>query len=278
MEHKIKLMIFIKISTFIFLSLIYHLCTYMSTHNRSLVKFYNHDKKLFTRNYRLLEKYKKNMDAGIICLKEEIQSGVNDKNDISYYEKCILEKKKQSNENLPRNARRYKKNVKNKSCILVTKKCSYLEKKIFKELDYVDFLKNNRTISDKFYKKIIFKKRKLRFFLPLSLLLLLSVSIILDYSCSLGLAKGLIRIVSACYGGKKWVSTLGDWLKKTSPFNEIFKVIKSNGKDANLYVTSLFRTSIYCICFLMLGIAIILGVVYYHKKVKKYEKIKFRKR
>ncbi|SBS98809.1 Plasmodium exported protein (Pm-fam-a like), unknown function, partial [Plasmodium malariae] len=163
------------------------------------------------------------MDAGIICLKEEIQSGMNDKNDISYYEKCILEKKKQSNENLPRNARRYKKNVKNKSCILVTKKCSYLEKKIFKELDYVDFLKNNRTISDKFYKKIIFKKRKLRFFLPLSLLLLLSVSIILDYSSGLGLVKGLFSIVNTCYGSKDWQSLLGDWLKKTSPFNEIFK-------------------------------------------------------
>ncbi|SBS95498.1 Plasmodium exported protein (Pm-fam-a like), unknown function, partial [Plasmodium malariae] len=249
-----------------------------STHNRSLVKFYNHDKKLFTRNYRLLEKYKKNMDAGIICLKEEIQSGVNDKNDISYYEKCILEKKKQSNEKLPRNARRYKKNVKNKSCILVTKKCSYLEKKIFKELDYVNFLKNNRTLSDKFYKKIILKKRKLRFFLPLYLLLLLSVSIILDYSSGLGLVRGLFWIVNTCYGNSSWQSFLGKLLKKTSPFNEIFKVIKSNGKDANLYVTSLFRTLIYFISFLMLGITIILGVVYYHKKVKKYEEIKFRKR
>ncbi|SBS95858.1 Plasmodium exported protein (Pm-fam-a like), unknown function [Plasmodium malariae] len=249
-----------------------------STHKKCLIKCYNHNRKFCTRNYRLLEKYNQNKFSSIVCLKEGMPNGMHSKKDIYTNEKCTSGKKIQLNGSSIKNAKDHKKNMKNKSNIFETNKYSYLEKKIFKELDYENYLKNNRTISDKLYQKIICKKYRLRSFLPLLLFSLLSISLILDYSCSLGLAKGLIRLVSACYGDNKWVSTLGHLLKTTSPFKEFFMVLDSNKKVVNIYVTSLFRTSIYLIAYLMLGVTFILMILYYHKKIKKYEKIKFRNR
>ncbi|SBT85947.1 fam-l protein [Plasmodium malariae] len=195
MEQKFKLLLFSKVFTFILLSWIYHFYIYKSTHNKSFVEYCKNHRKLYIRNYRLLAKYNNDKDSSVVCLKKEIPVGVNNKNDITYIEKESTTKNKASNRYAPRNARGNKKCMKNKSCIFEMKKYSHLEKKIFKELDYVDFLKKNKTISDKIYKKIIRKKCGLRFALPLLLILVLLVSFILDNVGGYGLTFGLFKLI-----------------------------------------------------------------------------------
>lgn len=151
---------------------------------------YSH-RKLYARNYRILAKYKQDKDSCIVCLKEELPHMVYDKQDISNNEKDSLWKKNYSNESLPRSVRGLKKKMKNKSCIFETKNYSHLEKKIFKELDYVDFLQRNKRISDKLYKKIILKNFLLRIKYPCILLLLLCIAFIVEISSGYGVSSGL---------------------------------------------------------------------------------------
>ncbi|SCP02956.1 fam-l protein [Plasmodium malariae] len=292
LEQKIKIFLFKKISTLIFLCWICNIDTYTSTHNKSLDKLHNHNRKLYARNYRSLEKYKQNKDSCIVHLMEQIPNAVNDKQDISNNEKASLVKKNYSNGSSPRSARGLQKNMKNKSCIFETKKYSHLEKKIFKELDYVDFLRRNKTLSDRIYKKIMLKKCRLRFALPLLLFLLLSISFILDYSCSLGLVRGLFQAIVYFLPDK--VPNIGNLASKqinaalksisdalrSSPLHGLFDnvVVLESGAKANYCVQSFFNFLIYFIPFFILGVILILAIAYYHKKVKKYEKIKFRKR
>ncbi|KAI4837503.1 hypothetical protein MKS88_003979 [Plasmodium brasilianum] len=287
MEQKIKSLLFIKIITS---NLLIWICHYISTSefNKSLVESYNNRSNLYTRNYRVMVKYKRNKVSTTVCLKEEIQNGVQDKKDITNNEKWDEDKKKQSCESSSMSTRGHKKNKKNKSCIFETMKYSNLEKKIFKELDYVDFLRNNRTISNKIYKKIMRKKCSLRIVLPLLLLLFLLISFILDLSNSFGLVKGLREILNL-YASKFWYSSLHSFLKK-SPLNWLFKSgdklkykVSRGPNNVSVvedytYVYQFFDFLLYVIPFIILGVTIISGVIYYHKKVKKYEKIKFRKR
>ncbi|SBT88050.1 fam-l protein [Plasmodium malariae] len=286
MERKIKTLLFIKIYAFVFLSWICHFYIYMSKQNKYLVACYNHHRKIYARNYRLLAKYKQDKDSIIVCLEKEIPNRVNDKKNISNSKKLLSREKKQSNGSFPINVRGHKKNMKNKSCIFLTKQHSHMEKKIFKELDYVDFLKNNRTISDNTYKKIIYKKCGLRFALPIFLLLVLSISFMLDNFWGYGVFYGFFRLIRT-YSGGGWMKELTSKLWH-SPFRWLFvsqNALKkpgcTSGKiciNGNMVAESFCGFFIYFVPFIILGIILILGVVYYHKKVKKYEKIKFKNR
>ncbi|SCN12020.1 fam-l protein [Plasmodium malariae] len=283
MERKIKTLLFIKISAFAFLSWICHFYIYMSKQNKYLVECYNHQRKIYARNYRLMAIYKQDKDSIIVCLEEKIPNRVNDKKNISNSEKLISREKKPSNGSFPINVRGHKKNTKNKSCIFETKQYSNMEKRIFKELDYVDFLKNNRTISDNAYKKIIYKKFGLRFALPIFLLLVLSISFVLDHFCECGMLEGLLRLINN-YSGQGWMKDLSLKLWHSS-FRWLFvgqKAFTKTGNKiiiyGNIVAGSFCGFFIYFVPFIILGIILILRVVYYHKKVKKYEKIKFAKR
>ncbi|KAI4840235.1 hypothetical protein MKS88_001593 [Plasmodium brasilianum] len=283
MERKIKTLLFIKIYAFVFLSWICHFYIYMSKQSKYLVECYNHRRKIYVRNYRLLAKYKQDKDSIIVCLEEEIPNRVNDKKNISNSEKLVSGEKKQSNRSFPINVRGYKKNMKNKSWIFETKQYSHMEKKIFKELDYVDFLKNNRTISNNTYKKIMYKKCGLRFALPIFILLVLSISFVLDNFCGYGMLDGLLRLITK-YSGFNWMKDLTSKLWN-SPFKWLFvgqNALKNIGGKpkiiGNRVAGSFCRFFIYFVPFIILGVILIIGVIYYHKKVKKYEKIKFTKR
>ncbi|SBS99744.1 Plasmodium exported protein (Pm-fam-a like), unknown function [Plasmodium malariae] len=231
-----------------------------------------------------MAKYKQDKDSIIVCLEEEIPNRVNDKKHISNSEKLISREKKPSNGSFPINVRGHKKNTKNKSCIFETKQYSNMEKSIFKELNYVDFLKNNRTISDNTYKKIIYKKFGLRLALPIFLFLVLSISFVLDNFCGYGMFNGLLRLITKC-SGFGWIEDLTSKLWN-SPFRWLFVSqkalrIKDGNKliiNGNMVAEGFCGFFIYFVPFIILGIILILGVVYYHKKVKKYEKIKFTKR
>ncbi|SBT01427.1 hypothetical protein PMALA_081640 [Plasmodium malariae] len=96
-----------------------------------------------------MAQYNEDKDSVIVCLNEKLPNGVGYKRDIANNEKLVVEEDKKLNRCLSRNVKCHKKNMKYKSCIFETKKYSRLEKKIFKELDYTDFLKNSRTMRQK---------------------------------------------------------------------------------------------------------------------------------
>ncbi|SBT86116.1 fam-l protein [Plasmodium malariae] len=274
MGKKQKTIIFINFFEFILLSWICHFYIDVSMFNISLDNYCELKKILKTRNYRLLGKYKHNMDLNFICTKEEIPNiELNIRNDICNNEESVKTQMKQSNGSSPGNTRGHKKHMKNKTCTFETKKYSHMEKKIFKELDYQDFLKSNRTISDKLYKKIIIKKYRLRFALPLVLFLLFSLGLILDFTCNCGLRRGLYKLLIFSLGKSK-MGNFQTYLEEN--VGSFFKY--TNDKSKDLYITPFFDFLIYCVLFFIFGITLISGIIYYHKKVKKFEKIKFKKR
>ncbi|SBS97149.1 Plasmodium exported protein (Pm-fam-a like), unknown function [Plasmodium malariae] len=236
-----------------------------------------------------MAKYKQYNHSSITCINELLPNGVNNKSDITSKEKYSERKKKYSNGTLPTNARSHKEDTKSKSCIFETKKYSHLEKKIFKELDYADFLKNNRTISDKIYKKIIFKKCGLRFALPLLLFLVLALSFILDKFCGYGLTYVLYKVIVHFSPVSSTVTlndvsmfpaikSLYEFLNKPSLKWFTGVLVKEGSKTVNYCVRYFLGFLIYFVPLFILGIILISAVFYYHKKVKKYETIKFRKK
>ncbi|SBT85895.1 fam-l protein [Plasmodium malariae] len=293
MEKNIKSLLFINVASFIFLICIWNFTNDRCLLNKCLDEYRNHDKKLCRKTFRLLANCKGDNYSAMIGLKEEMPNNtVKEKKDIYIYENEPKKEMKQTNRNLLCTYVENKQDMKNKSCIFETRKYSRLEKKIFKELDYEDFLKNNRNISDKLYKKIMRKKCGKRFSLPLLLLSLLLVSLILDLSCDFGLVRGLYKViyhfsppVSRPFGTSvkivisPFIRSLYDSLTN-SPFKWLFDkvVLVKNSRYVNYCVSNFFSFIIYVIPFIILGATLILALVYYHKKVKKFEKIKFRKR
>ncbi|KAI4836000.1 fam-l protein [Plasmodium brasilianum] len=298
MEKKIMLIIFINIATFIPLIWICHLSNETRTFYGSLGENYINDKKLNTKDYRLLAKCKHNKDSCTMGLKEGIlNNDMTERKDISNNENIFAQLNRQSNRSLSRNIKRHKKVKKNNSRIFETEQYSRFEKKIFKELDYANFLKNNRGISNKIYQKIIRKKYGFRLSLPIFFVLLLSILLLLDLFVGYGLINGLFKVLNIisvsleyqAVGNAKslqvMLKPLYDWLKE-SHFSSFFKCAVnvtggssgSSNIDKHYYITGFFGFLIYFIPIFIIGVTCLLGVFYYHKKVKKYEKIKFKKR
>ncbi|SBT85877.1 fam-l protein [Plasmodium malariae] len=285
MEQKIKTTLFINISAFFLLPWIYHFKSDMSTFSKSTDENYKVSSTLVTRNYRLLAKYIQHKESINLVLKNDIRNnGYYKKKDIHNYEKLSKGKGNQTNDNSSKDPRRHKQDKKKKSCIFETKKYSHLEKKIFKELDFEDFLKNNRTISNQIYKKVIRKMYVLRIALPLILFSFLLISFILDLSVGYGVQNGLYKILKA-FGCGEWMKTFGrkfselvggKWAIYLKPF--FMPAFDSSGKSIPRVLDSFFGIVIYFLPFVILGVTFISWIIYYHKKVKKYEKIKFRKR
>ncbi|KAI4840204.1 fam-l protein [Plasmodium brasilianum] len=291
MERSVKIHLFIKISEFILITWICHFMNHVCILKKNMENNCTFNRILNTRTYRILSESKQDRYSYIVRLKEKTQNNdIRKEEDIFINGKKAPEKRKQLNGSSQKNDRCNKQVMKNKSYIYETKKYSHLEKKIFKELDYIDFLKNNRIINDKTYKEIIRKKFALRIFLPIIILLLLSLSLILDYSGSFGLRKLLFKVLKIA--SEKWYSKLQDFLKN-SPVGAFFKLVQreefkeikkagtSSMKKVKVvyvdWVKGFMGFLIYCIPFLILGVTIISAVFFYHKKVKKYEKIKYRK-
>ncbi|SBT85659.1 fam-l protein [Plasmodium malariae] len=191
------ILLHIKIYAFILLSWTYHSENDISIFKMSEFDNYQIEKKIDTSTYRILAKYKQDKDSCDVYLQEYIPKyESNKKRYISNNEEKTPETKKQSNGSASVNEGGHKQHVKNKSFMFETEAYSRIERKIFKELDYLDFLQNNRTITNKFFRKIIFKKYKLRICLPLFLFFFLSFSIILDFSCGYGIIRGLLEILN----------------------------------------------------------------------------------
>ncbi|SBS96451.1 Plasmodium exported protein (Pm-fam-a like), unknown function, partial [Plasmodium malariae] len=251
---------------------------------------YKNNRKL-DKNYRLLAISKEDKCSAFVRLNEEVPNyAVSENKDVYYNEKEPKREIKHLNRKSFVNAGGNKQNMRNRKCIFETKKYSRMEKKIFKELDYIDFLKNNRTIGNKIYVKTICKKYRLRFVLPLLLITVLLLLYVLDLLVGCGLRKILFKVLKLC-GITNWYRDLS-MLLKDSPVSWLFRSVDKVNKAlirikkgeaekriaGYVYVHSFFDYLIYVIPLLILGVIFILGLFYYHKKVKKYQKIKFKKR
>ncbi|KAI4836243.1 hypothetical protein MKS88_004031 [Plasmodium brasilianum] len=283
MEIKIIILLLVNIFAFNFLPWrSYFFDNDMSLFNNSLNEMYSFRRKLGKRVCRLLSRYKQDMYSNILGIKDDLPyNGENNKESVYSNENDKKVRTKSTKGSSLNKAGNHKKNKNYNSCIFKTKKYSRFEKKIFKELDYEDFLKKNRTISDKLYKKIILKKYGLRLFLPLLLFSLLSLSLILDLFAGYGLLNLLYKVLSIS-GAQDWMKYLGpnfnklignSWATFLKPF-----FTPAFGENEKLDVFyNLFGTVIYFLPFIIMGVTIISWIIFYHKKVKKYERIKFRK-
>ncbi|SCN11983.1 fam-l protein [Plasmodium malariae] len=270
MKKSIMIFSFIKIVVLIFLTWIPHLSDHVIRSNKYLGKKYTLAIKLDDRIYRLLAKYKKDKDSKVVMLRDDISNnGMDKKKGISNTEKECTEKKKELYRGSLNNYDGQKQDMNNKCSKFVTKKYSHLEKKIFKELDFVDFLKRNKNISDKTYKKIMRKKFSLRLVSPLLLFLLLFSLLIVDISLCLSNVDAFWELS----GLKSILSPYEGILKQY--FKWLLTGVTNSSKSV---LGELFNIVLYVIPFLILGVTLISYVFYYHKKAKKYEKIKFNKK
>ncbi|SBT85545.1 fam-l protein [Plasmodium malariae] len=270
MKKSIMIFSFIKIVVLIFLTWIPHLSDHAITFNKYLGKKYTLAIKLDDRIYRLLAKYIKDKDSKVVMLRDDISNnGMDKKKDISNTEMQCTGKKKELYRGSLNNYHGHIQDMNNKCSKFVTKKYSHLEKKIFKELDFVDFLKSNKNISDKTYKKIMRKKFSLRLGSPLLLFLLLSTLLLVDISMgSVSGGKGFWELSGLN-------STLSTW---ESTLKESFGWLLNTSDTSQSVLRLLFYVILYVIPFLILGITLLSYVFYYHKKAKKYDKIKFNKK
>ncbi|SBS95762.1 Plasmodium exported protein (Pm-fam-a like), unknown function, partial [Plasmodium malariae] len=187
----------------------------MSTFNKYLNENYNLHEKNHIKSYRLLAKCKQDHISSIVGLKRVIPNNeLKDKMNICNSEKEDKCKYEQLEESSLNSVGYHKQTKKNKTCIFETKDYSELEKKIFKELDYFDFLRNNRTISDNLYKIVVLKKCQLRIFTPVILLILLSVSLVLDFYFNCGLKRGLFALLKFSLGSRTPLDKLYNYLKE----------------------------------------------------------------
>ncbi|SBT86778.1 fam-l protein [Plasmodium malariae] len=275
MEQKIRLFLFIKISFFTLLGWICHFYSDMCSLNKNLVEKCNLCRKLNTRNYRLLEKSKKDKDLCVENFKEMPNNELKEK-------KCISNNKKGTNEKHNHSCRsslyidKYGENVKKNKCVITkTKKYSNFEEKIFKELDYRDYLKNVKMIKDKEYGKLVHTKRRIRIALLLLLFLVLILPV-LDLSLEKLADGGLLGLLGLLYPTKAVADPPGSMIVHgiDGLLIKLFNIGDWGPSKAIPKLNFLF----YCIPFLIFVVIFILGMVYYYKKVIKYENIKFRKR
>ncbi|SBT01219.1 hypothetical protein PMALA_080620, partial [Plasmodium malariae] len=105
------------------------------------------DRKSETINYRLLAKYKQDKYSNALGLKEEMTNNeMKKKKDISNNMEGYTGKRKHSNGSPSEFKGNCKSYMKKNKCMFETINYSHFEKKIFKEMDFMDFLKNNKTI------------------------------------------------------------------------------------------------------------------------------------
>ncbi|SBS99033.1 Plasmodium exported protein (Pm-fam-a like), unknown function [Plasmodium malariae] len=166
---------------------------------------------------------------------------------------------------------KYGKNIeKNISGIPKTKKYSIFEKKIFKELYYEDYVKNIKSIEYEEYKKLARRKRRIRIALLLLFFMVLAIPI-LDISLEKITEGGLLGLLHLLYPTGTDTNPLSgieghlDSLLSQGTWNILGKICAST-------------TFIYGVPFLIFVVIFILGMVYYYKKVIKYENTKFRKK
>ncbi|SBS92059.1 Plasmodium exported protein (Pm-fam-a like), unknown function [Plasmodium malariae] len=224
------------------------------------------------RSYRLLSKCKQDKDINISEIKEGMSNnGFNKKKNICNNIKENTERHRHSHKGSLYFEGYSKKTQKNQYSIPKTKKYSYFEKQIFRELDYKDSLKNYKIINYKEYEKLIRRKRGIKIVL-ISLLILLLIIPILDFSLRHFLQKDLLELSGLLTVNIPLKSSYGGIVE--GYMSSLFSNIELEHSTISL-ISNIF---LYCLPIFILVVIFILGMVYYYRKVIKYENIKFRKK
>ncbi|SBT86819.1 fam-l protein [Plasmodium malariae] len=271
MEQNIALFLFINISTYILLPWICYFYNDMSPLNIYFEEKCNFIRKLNTRNYRLLTKHKHDKDSCIAKFKEETPNNeVKEKRYKSNNKRGTDGKHKQSCRR-SLYIKEYDRNVEKNKCVIPkTKKYFDFERKIFKELDYEDYVKNSKIIEYKEYKKLARKKCRIRIALLLLFIFILILPI-LDLSLEKLVSGGLLGLLHLLYPSPTDAQI-------APGVDGLLNTLLSKEGWGNLQKIFASTTFIYGVPFLIFVVIFVLVMIYYYKKVIKYENIKFRKR
>ncbi|SBT85886.1 fam-m protein [Plasmodium malariae] len=244
MNQKIMLFLFIKISTFILLTWIYDFYSELSTFNKFIDKNYNLSKKLDTRNYRLLAKYKLNNHSNNVGLKQKFEDNeANKQRDLSNNKVGTNRKNNQSHKCLLNKAQYYTEVIDYNNGMFDGKHFHF-QKKWVKKRDFDTFLAKKKRIGDISLKKIKFRSYKFGIFIFLVFFLL-----------------GIGLPVSSAF----WPSD------GSGTENNILSFLESNlglGNKGNAYIL------LFAVTFIMLAVLIIIATYKILRNNEKYQKIK----
>ncbi|SBS92918.1 Plasmodium exported protein (Pm-fam-a like), unknown function [Plasmodium malariae] len=155
--------------------------------------------KLNKANYRSLSSYKQDKYSCIVNFKEKIPKNEEKEKKKKYNNVKRTNEKHKSSCRSSLYMEDYVKNIEKNECgISKRKKYFGFEKKIFKELDYKDYLKNIKTIEVKTYKKLKLKKRIIRISLILLFFLVLMLPILDCFLQKFG-NEGLLSLLGLLY-------------------------------------------------------------------------------
>ncbi|SBT00773.1 Plasmodium exported protein (Pm-fam-a like), unknown function [Plasmodium malariae] len=202
-------------------------------------------RKIKTRNYRSLAKYKQNNDLNNVCLKEVVSNNVQrEKKDISNNEK-----NRKSNRNLLNKAKYYT-DVIDYNNGMFDGKHFHFEKKLIKKQFYDDYLDKNRKISNIALKKIKF--RSYGFGIAIFILFFL-----------LGIGLPILRALDMGENPiLKTFSSLWDLIK-----DKVYEPIKNLGVEN-------FFLIIFLVSIVVLGAILIITIPKILRNNEKYKKIK----
>ncbi|KAI4838058.1 hypothetical protein MKS88_003481 [Plasmodium brasilianum] len=243
MVHKIKLLFFIIIFTFILLTWIYHFNSELCTFNKSVDKNYNRSEKLETRCYRILAKYKQHNDSNNVYSKETFTNNVgNNQKEIYKNEMCRKRKNIQSNRSIL-NKEQYYTEVIDYNNGIFDGKHFHFQKKWIKKKNYDTFLEKKRRICNIALKKIRFRKYRYAAFM-LFFFFLLGIGLPISY---------------------KFVSSSGVDTK----ILEFLKTILDLNDKGHAFIL------LFAVTFIMLSILIIIAIYKILRNKEKYQKFKF---
>ncbi|SBT85890.1 Plasmodium exported protein, unknown function [Plasmodium malariae] len=175
MEQKIKSLFFIKTNTFIILTWIFFLYNDMSTFCK-FVGEYNIERTLDIKSYRLVAECSQYKDSRNTYLKGMIHENDENENVITNSNICDKIINKQSSKSSLYKKQFNKGYIRQRMLKYRGKYLTLFERKLFKHLDYIDFIRKNPSITNKSCKKVLLKEYGILMYLPF---LLVSCGLIL---------------------------------------------------------------------------------------------------
>ncbi|SCO92895.1 Plasmodium exported protein, unknown function [Plasmodium malariae] len=168
MEQKNKLLVFIIIFMFMFLCCVRYINNDMNKFNLHLGDTYNFHKKLDTRTYRLLSKYRPIKDSSTVFLKEKMQKNeMHEERDAFNDVEVTRRRNKHSSKHSLNNIEGYVPYRKCKSNVC-TERDSYFEKRILDKIYYTNNIRYAVNSDINFLKRC--KKNKIYFLYVLFIL------------------------------------------------------------------------------------------------------------
>ncbi|KAI4837509.1 hypothetical protein MKS88_003986 [Plasmodium brasilianum] len=244
MENKIKLNIFIRIGMFSILSWVCNFNNYVYIFNKSLDGMCICDREAYTRNYRLLSKYKEDKDSNNLWLKGKLSNNeVVGQKITSNNEGGTNRKNNQSHKSLLNKAQYYTEVIDYNNGMFDGKHFHF-QKKWVKKKDYDTFLEKKKRIGDISLKKIKFRSYKFGIAIFFVFFLL-----------------GIGLPISRAFG-------LSD---SSGIDNVILSFLESNlslGNKGNAYIL------LFAVTFIMLAVLIIIAIYKILRNNEKYQKIK----